>query len=149
LTRLRDAGQTVSTYEGARAHEERFRQFGDRLDDVATLVREGLTISESQYSAAKQFIGACRATMTDMFQATPVILVPAAPGPAPSGLSSTGDPRMNYPWTALGTPAISIPMAVTNGLPLGLQLTANRGDDARLLRTAVSVERSLGFHLSR
>ena len=54
---------------------------------------------------------------------------------------------MNYPWTALGTPAISIPMAATNGLPLGLQITADRGNDARLLRTAVAIERSLAFRL--
>jgi amidase len=60
------------------------------------------------------------------------------------GLASTGNPRMNAPWTALGTPAISIPMPVSSGLPLGLQLTADHGQDARLLRTAVRVQRMLG-----
>jgi hypothetical protein len=40
---------------------------------------------------------------------------------------------MNSPWTALGTPAISIPLPVGSGLPLGLQLTADHGQDARLL----------------
>ena len=39
--------------------------------------------------------------------------------------------------SALGTPPISIPMPVVEALPLGLQLTAVAGDDARLLRTAV------------
>ena len=43
----------------------------------------------------------------------------------------------------LGTPAISIPMPVANGLPLGLQLTADHGQDARLLRTAVRLHRML------
>ena len=51
---------------------------------------------------------------------------------------------MNAPWTALGTPAISIPMPVGDRLPLGLQLTANHGEDARVLRTAVRLERILG-----
>jgi Asp-tRNA(Asn)/Glu-tRNA(Gln) amidotransferase A subunit family amidase len=51
---------------------------------------------------------------------------------------------MNSPWTALGTPAISIPIPDVNGLPLGLQLTADHGDDARLLQAAVSIERLLG-----
>jgi len=46
---------------------------------------------------------------------------------------------MNAPWTALGTPAISIPMPVHPGLPLGLQLTAEPGQDARLLRAAERV----------
>jgi hypothetical protein len=48
------------------------------------------------------------------------------------------------PWTALGTPAITIPRGEHEGLPLGLQLTADRGDDVRLLRAAMGVETLLG-----
>ena len=44
---------------------------------------------------------------------------------------------MNAPWTALGTPAISIPMPVAGGLPLGLQLTADLGQDSRVLQAAL------------
>jgi Asp-tRNA(Asn)/Glu-tRNA(Gln) amidotransferase A subunit family amidase len=55
---------------------------------------------------------------------------------------------MNAPWTALCTPAISIPMPVANGLPLGLQLTADHGQDARVLRTAARLERLLGSEAS-
>ena len=50
---------------------------------------------------------------------------------------------MNSPWTALGTPAMSIPMPILTGLPLGRQLTADRGDDARLLRATIQVEQWL------
>jgi Asp-tRNA(Asn)/Glu-tRNA(Gln) amidotransferase A subunit family amidase len=50
---------------------------------------------------------------------------------------------MNAPWTALGTPAITIPMPVGNALPLGLQLTADRGQDARVLRTAARLQKLL------
>jgi Asp-tRNA(Asn)/Glu-tRNA(Gln) amidotransferase A subunit family amidase len=82
--------------------------------------------------------------MTEQYKATPVILVPAATGPAPRGLASTGDARMNAPWSALGTPAISIPLPVAGGLPLGLQLTANHGEDARVIRTAVRLQSLLG-----
>jgi Asp-tRNA(Asn)/Glu-tRNA(Gln) amidotransferase A subunit family amidase len=46
---------------------------------------------------------------------------------------------MNAPWTALGTPAIAVPMPVSSGLPLGLQLTTARGEDARLLDAACAV----------
>ena len=72
------------------------------------------------------------------------MLTPAAVGPAPAGLASTGDARMNASWTAVGTPAISIPMPVGNALPLGLQLTAERGEEARLLRAAVRLYNMLG-----
>jgi amidase len=60
------------------------------------------------------------------------------------GLTLTGDARMNSPWTALGTPAITIPMPVAGALPLGLQLTAEHGQDARLIRTAIRLGRLLG-----
>ncbi|MEE8623111.1 MAG: amidase, partial [Alphaproteobacteria bacterium] len=40
-------------------------------------------------------------------------------------------------WTLCGTPAISLPILQgASGMPLGAQLVAAKGDDARLLRTA-------------
>jgi Asp-tRNA(Asn)/Glu-tRNA(Gln) amidotransferase A subunit family amidase len=51
---------------------------------------------------------------------------------------------MNAPWTALGTPAITIPMPVADSLPLGLQLTTDHGQDARVIHTAVRVQKLLG-----
>jgi Asp-tRNA(Asn)/Glu-tRNA(Gln) amidotransferase A subunit family amidase len=144
LVKLDQAAITVMFYEGARFHQQRFKEHGSRLADMADLVREGLQIPVARYDEARRYITECKARIAEIYKATPVILVPAATGPAPAGLTSTGDPRMNAPWTALGTPAISIPMPVQTGLPLGLQLTADHGQDARLLRTAVRVNRMLG-----
>jgi Asp-tRNA(Asn)/Glu-tRNA(Gln) amidotransferase A subunit family amidase len=143
LAKLADASKTVMFYEGARFHRQRFTQYGSRLADLANLVREGLQIPEGRYDEARRYIAQCRNRLAEMYKATPVILVPAATGPAPLGLSSTGDPRMNAPWTALGTPAISIPLSVPSGLPLGLQLTADHGQDARVLQTAVRLHKIL------
>jgi Asp-tRNA(Asn)/Glu-tRNA(Gln) amidotransferase A subunit family amidase len=144
LVRLGAAQQTVMFYEGARFHQERYEQYGDRLADMATLVREGLRISAGQYDEARTVIAECKTRMAELYEATPVVLVPAATGPAPQGLSSTGDSRLNRPWTALGTPAIAVPMPVGSALPLGLQLTADHRQDARLLQSALRVERILG-----
>jgi Asp-tRNA(Asn)/Glu-tRNA(Gln) amidotransferase A subunit family amidase len=143
LAKLSEAATTVMFYEGARYHEQRFREYGSRLADLADLVREGLQIPVERFDDARRYIAECRSRAAEMYKATPVILVPAATGPAPLGLTFTGDARMNAPWTALGTPAISIPMSVPGGLPLGLQLTADHGQDARVLRTAVRLERML------
>ena len=140
LADLHDAAMTVEFYEGARAHEVRSREHGDRLEHLAVLVREGLAIPASRYDAAIGRIAAARATVSAIYKATPILLVPGATGPAPRGLALTGDARMNSPWTALGTPAITIPMPVGENLPLGLQLTAERGDDARVLQAAVRVQ---------
>jgi Asp-tRNA(Asn)/Glu-tRNA(Gln) amidotransferase A subunit family amidase len=144
LRRLSEASNTVMFYEGARFHRERFNEHGDKLADMADLVRKGLQIPVERYDEARRFIGDCKIRLTEMYKATPVILVPAATGPAPRGLASTGDPEMNAPWTAVGTPAISIPMPVESGLPLGLQITADQGQDARAIRTAVQLHGMLG-----
>jgi len=144
LDKLADANLTVMLYEGSRFHKARYDQYGDRLADLADLVRQGLQISVGRYDETLQYIDSSRAQFAELFKRTPVILTPAAVGPAPAGLTSTGDARMNASWTALGTPAISIPMPVGNALPLGLQLTAERGGDARVLRTAVSLHDMLG-----
>ena len=144
LVKLAEATDVVMFYEGARFHQRRFEEFGSRLADLADLVREGLRISVDRYDEARRYVAECKVRVAEMYKATPVILVPAATGPAPLGLSSTGDARMNAPWTAMGTPAISIPMPVASGLPLGLQLTADHGQDARVIRTAMRLQRVLG-----
>jgi Asp-tRNA(Asn)/Glu-tRNA(Gln) amidotransferase A subunit family amidase len=143
LSKLDDASTTVEFYEGARVHAERFKQYGDRLENLADLVRKGLQIPVERYDEARRYIADCKTRVAEMYKATPVILVPAATGPAPLGLSWTGDARMNSPWTALGTPAISVPLPAPNELPLGLQITADHGQDARVLRTAVKLYRML------
>jgi len=141
LKKLDEANDVEMFYEGARFHQARLDEFGDRLDQpLANLVRDGLKISAERYNEAKRYIAESRVRFAEIFKSTPVILTPAATGPAPLGLSNTGDPRMNAPWTALGTPAISIPMPVASGLPLGLQLTADLGQDSRVLQAALLLQ---------
>jgi Asp-tRNA(Asn)/Glu-tRNA(Gln) amidotransferase A subunit family amidase len=142
LRTLDTATADVMFYEGARVHEARWKEHGKRLLDLADLVEKGLKMPAEQYERARRQIADARARVTELYRTTPIILVPAATGPAPRGLATTGDPRMNAPWTAIGTPAISIPMPGP-GLPLGLQLTAEHGQDARVLRAAVRLHRLL------
>jgi Asp-tRNA(Asn)/Glu-tRNA(Gln) amidotransferase A subunit family amidase len=144
LAKLSDAADTVTFYEGARFHQQRFNEYGSRLGaELVDLIQKGSQVSVERYDETLRYVDSCKPRFTEMFKTTPIILTPAALGPAPLGLASTGDPRMNAPWTALGTPAISIPMPVPSGLPLGLQLTADHGQDARVLRTAVRLQRML------
>ncbi|MBI2189712.1 MAG: amidase [Acidobacteria bacterium] len=136
------ATNVIAFYEGARFHQERWKEHGRRLLDLADLVEKGLKIPAEEYERARRQIRDGQSRLSELYQTTPIILVPSAVGAAPRGLSNTGDPRINAPWTGFGTPAVSIPMAVT-GLPLGLQVTADRGQDARVLRAAVRLHRLL------
>ena len=144
LDKLKEEASLVMYYEGARFHKQRFDQYGDQLKDLAGLVREGLQISDQRYQEALSFIARSKQEISGPFKTTPVILTPAATGAAPLGLASTGDSRMNSPWTALGTPAIAIPMPVSGSLPLGLQLAAEHGQEARVLHTAKRVAAIFG-----
>ena len=143
LDKLAKINEMIMFYEAARFHKQRFEQYGSRLEDLANLVQEGLKIPAEKYDEGMKYIADCKVRVAEMMKVTPVMVVPAAPGPAPLGLGSTGDAKMNAPWTALGTPAISIPMPVKGELPMGLQLTAERGQDARVLRTAVRLQKIL------
>jgi Asp-tRNA(Asn)/Glu-tRNA(Gln) amidotransferase A subunit family amidase len=142
LKTLDAATNDIAFYEGARFHEQRWKEHGARLLELADLVEKGLKMPVERYERGLQQIKEGQLRLSELYRTTPVILVPAATGAAPRGLSYTGDPRINAPWTGLGTPAVSIPMPVA-GLPLGLQLTANHGQDARVLRAAVRLHQVL------
>jgi Asp-tRNA(Asn)/Glu-tRNA(Gln) amidotransferase A subunit family amidase len=60
----------------------------------------------------------------------------AAPGAAPVGLGSTGDPSFVVPFSLLGVPALSLPLLREQNLPLGLQVTGFEGRDADLFALA-------------
>jgi len=61
---------------------------------------------------------------------------------APSRMT-TGDGSAYAPWSYFGLPAISIPIPGTLPGALSLQLVTVRGDDARLLAVAATVEAAL------
>jgi Asp-tRNA(Asn)/Glu-tRNA(Gln) amidotransferase A subunit family amidase len=80
-----------------------------------------------------------------VFDEYDAIVTPAAPGEAPRGLQSTGNPVFCTMWTYLGTPAATLPLMQSEaGLPMGVQLVGRRGNDARLLRTARWLVKTLG-----
>ena len=64
----------------------------------------------------------------------------SAPGPAPVGLHSTGDPIFAVPSSLLGVPALSLPLLEADGLPLGLQLLGFERRDADLVAVAAWID---------
>jgi len=141
--RTAKAALLINDYEGARTHHARFTEFGERIGTrLAELVRRGLEIPEGEYLDAIEHVEQTRRELSQIFWEYPAIVSPAAMGPAPAGLSYTGDPSINAPWTALGVPAISVPLRVA-GAPLGLQINAAWGRDDALVAVAADAERLL------
>jgi Asp-tRNA(Asn)/Glu-tRNA(Gln) amidotransferase A subunit family amidase len=104
------------------------------------LLAHGRKVSALQYLAALAQARRYTAGLSDIFDAYDAIITPAAPGVAPQGLGSTGDPVFCSLWTLTGLPSLSLPLfAGESGLPLGAQLVGTPGRDARLLRTATAL----------
>lgn len=152
FSRLAQAQRTVQLFETARAlgPEAQYRREALSARLVA-LIEEGRTIGAGDYVEALQVGRNCAAGADQLFGDADVVLTPSAPGEAPLGLGATGDPQFNRPWHLLGGPQINVPLpkAVAHGesgLPLGLQVVARPGDDARALAAAAWIESQLATY---
>jgi Asp-tRNA(Asn)/Glu-tRNA(Gln) amidotransferase A subunit family amidase len=107
-------------------------------ESLRARLERGREVRALDYQRALGGIQPIHESFVELFeQRYDAILTPAAPGTAPKGLASTGDPVFCTLWTLCGMPAVSLPLLEgTNGLPLGVQLVGPRGGDARLLRTS-------------
>jgi Asp-tRNA(Asn)/Glu-tRNA(Gln) amidotransferase A subunit family amidase len=107
---------------------------------------EGRAIARSDYAAAMARREAAIVSFADWFADWDAVIAPPAPGPAPEGLGSTGDPSCCTLWSLTGFPAITLPIGLAgNGLPLGMQLATPAGTDDRLLAIAAWCEARLPF----
>ena len=124
-------------YEAARVHKKWFAEFGPLYHPKTTdLIQRGQQISSLQYQNSLQGREQLRQQLTDLMEihGVDLWLSPSAPGPAPRGLDSTGNPVMNLPWTHAGLPTLTLPAGKNKArLPLGLQLTAGWYADEKLL----------------
>lgn len=90
----------------------------------------GIAARDAAHGALDAIFGDCELLITQ-----------AAPGEAPVGLSTTGPAAYNIRWTLLGAPSLSLPAGLgPSGLPVGIQVVARPGQDAKLLAFAASLE---------
>jgi Asp-tRNA(Asn)/Glu-tRNA(Gln) amidotransferase A subunit family amidase len=106
---------------------------------LAEVIGAGRGVTDDEYGNALARREPLYAALGPLLSRFDAILTPAAAGPAPKGLGSTGSPAFNFLWTYLGMPAMSLPLLEAGGLPLGVQLAGARGKDARLLQFAQRV----------
>ncbi len=134
--------------ELAQVHSAWFAQYEPLYRPrTAAAIREGQTISAGELARAREGRSALRNELEMLMTQEGIDLwvCPAATGPAPEGLESTGDPIMNLPWTYAGMPVITLPAGhAGNGLPLGLQIVGKVMADEQVVQRAGGLEKALG-----
>ena len=109
-------------------------------------IRDGQKVGDGELQTARAGRAVLRAKLEALMAQHGIDLwvSPAAPGPAPEGITTTGNSIMNLPWTYTGMPAITLPAGrAANGLPLGLQITGAALADEELVSSAQQLAESV------
>jgi Asp-tRNA(Asn)/Glu-tRNA(Gln) amidotransferase A subunit family amidase len=136
---------TVQWFEAHQAFAWEYRENHDAMPPLLRArLDETRNITPAAYDEARSIALRARAGLAQVFAQVDAVLTLSAPGAAPKGLASTGDPRFNRLWTLMGTPCVNVPAFVADGgLPVGVQVVADYGDDAKALAAARFVEEAL------
>jgi Asp-tRNA(Asn)/Glu-tRNA(Gln) amidotransferase A subunit family amidase len=136
---------TVQDYEGRRSLAW---EYAHHRDAVPPLLRQLLdraeAIAPDAYDDARGVAHRARGALDAAFADVDVLLTFSAPGAAPETLASTGSARFNRLWTMMGNPCVNVAgLANGAGLPVGVQVIAPFGRDARALLAARFLEEAI------
>jgi Asp-tRNA(Asn)/Glu-tRNA(Gln) amidotransferase A subunit family amidase len=126
-------------------------EYDNHRERLAPLLRAELDAAQmaapQDYDDARRVARAARKQARDMFGEFDALVTYSAPGAAPYGLGSTGEPRFNRLFTLLGTPCVNVPgLRDANGLPVGIQVVAPFARDHVALQVGEFLEQALVEH---
>lgn len=129
----RELSNRVNAWESLWPFAELESRHGDQFSPpFRKRILEAKAMTADDYLAALARRDAMRAALDDLADDVDALITLSAPGPAPVGLSSTGNPVFNAVATALRAPALSLPILEADAMPLGVQLIGFAGDEAAL-----------------
>ena len=152
--RARSAAMLITSSEGAQAHLDNLRRRAADFDPrTRDRFRAGALIPASHYLHAQRFRAWFKARVREIFREVDVVLTPATPFPAPkigapatTRVADVEVPMRGHlgvftqPWSFIGLPALSAPIADPGALPLGVQLVAAPFMEESLFRVAARLE---------
>jgi aspartyl-tRNA(Asn)/glutamyl-tRNA(Gln) amidotransferase subunit A len=134
---------TMMATGAAATHAKRYRRHPcDYTPRIAELIETGLSRTAVDLYRATE---ARRRLTTALRVRFRFLFLPATVGPAP-GCETTGNPAMNSPWSFLGLPVLTFPVARTgDGLPLAVQIVSKTDWEQELLQVGEWCERAVAF----
>ena len=147
---VQDAHHIIFRVEAASFHERLFEKHSDLYrPNLRKLIEVGLLIPSVDYLRAQKIKGLFRREMDEVVKNYDCLLSPATSSAAPKGLSSTGNPWFQVPWSLSGLPTVGLPSGLNSqGLPLAVQLVGKAFGEGPLLAMAQWGEEALGISLS-
>lgn len=101
--------------------------------ELTEMLRKGARTSASTYGQALAMRDTLIRLLEETLRPGEVILAPATQDVAPPLAQGTGSKAPQRLWTLCGMPALSVPMGLHRGLPVGVQLVGRRGEDGVVL----------------
>lgn len=146
---VHDAHRIIMRVEAAAFHEKNFLRHRDKYGPkLRELVETGFLISGVDYIQAQKIKNLFRKEMDELMAKYDSLLTPTTSSAAPRGISSTGDPWFQVPWSLSGLPTVALPTGLNKeGLPLSLQLVGPAFQEEKLLAAAYWCEKALGVYL--
>ena len=160
--------RTVVAAEAYAYHAEYVEKMAQQYQPpTLAAIRAGAGVRTTDYIAAHREIEHLRKDIRKVFESVDVIVTPTTPVPPPTisafdaaykDLSFPNDPndirrvvlRNTSPFDKYGLPTISVPCGFTRtGLPIGVQIAAAAGQDARVLQLAHAYEQATEWHKRR
>jgi len=143
-------------HQRAMQGREAWDTFGDWIDrhnprfafDIADNFLRGKSTPDAALAAAREFRAARRAELMELIGTDTILCLPTAPFPAPPvgqrrsamWAERTAISTLTTIAGTLGAPQVSLPLALVDGLPVGLSIIARPGADDMLLAFARQCE---------
>jgi len=153
--RARFAAMLITSSEAAHAHLDNLKRRAADFDPrTRDRFRAGALIPASHYLRAQRFRAWFQDRAREIFREVDVVLTPTTPFPAPpigapttTRVAGVEVPLRGHlgvftqPWSFIGLPALSAPIADPGPLPLGVQLVAAPFREESLFRVAARLEK--------
>jgi aspartyl-tRNA(Asn)/glutamyl-tRNA(Gln) amidotransferase subunit A len=139
---------------GAYHHDDLVHRWDDFFHKTRTTISWGALISGADYVQAQRVRRAAQHQLRDVFAAVDVLVTPTVSATAPT-IESLQDvnndvlTKIQTPyWSALGNPALAVPIGFCGGLPVSMQLAGRPFAEADLVRVGHSYQQATQWHLA-